>query len=59
MANSLHHTIRKLAEKRPVQPNEFKPNSREIVLRMIDDGRLVKVGKGYMFNEVKNAIQSK
>jgi hypothetical protein len=53
MASSLHDTIRKLAEKRPVMPSEFKPNSRQIVLRMIDDGRLIRKGKGYMYNEVK------
>jgi len=53
MAKSLHDTIRKLSEKRPVTPSEFKPNSREIVLRMIGDGRLIKKGKGYMYNEVR------
>lgn len=51
---SLHQNIKKLAQSpRGLRLSALKPNSREIALRMIESGELIKHGDVYRWYEVR------
>lgn len=51
LSTGLHADLRKLAQRRPVQLKELKPNTREIANRMIASGELVKTERGFVWHE--------
>lgn len=53
LSAGLHADLRKLAQRRPVQLNELRPNTREIAQRMIASGELVKTERGFVWHEVR------
>lgn len=54
LSAGLHADLRKLAQRRPVQLNELRPNTREIAQRMIASGELVKCSEGlYRWHELR------
>lgn len=50
--SGLHHQIRQKAKFGTIKLSELAPNSREIALRMIEKGELIKVGDVYKLNEI-------
>ena len=48
----LHHQVRQKAKFGAIKLSELAPNSREIALRLIAKGELIKVGNVYKLNEM-------
>lgn len=52
---SLHQQIRAKGLNGRVVLADLKPNSREVALRMIASGELIKTNGGYVYHEAKKA----
>lgn len=49
---SLHERVKKKAQNGRLRLSELGPNSREVVLRLIEQGKLIKVGEWYKWSEL-------
>ena len=49
---SLHEKVRKKAKHGRLLLSELGPNSREVALRLVEQGELVKVGEYYVWGEL-------
>ena len=48
----LHMKIKKMAQGGRLRLSQLGPNSREVALRLIEQGRLIKVGEHYVWGEL-------
>ena len=48
----LHVKIKKMAQNGRLRLNELGPNSREVAKRLIEQGKLIKVGDWYKWSEL-------
>lgn len=48
----LHMKIKKMAQGGRLRLSQLGPNSREVALRLIEEGKLVKVGEYYVWGEL-------
>lgn len=48
----LHMKIKKIAQNGRLRLSELEPNSREVAVRMIEQGLLVKVNSYYVWSEL-------
>lgn len=48
---SLHQRIKQKAQHGRLRLSDLKPNSREVALRLIEQGKLIKVGDVYKWHE--------
>lgn len=53
MTGGLHHQIKQKAKFGAIKLNELAPNSREIALRLISEGKLIKCGSVYRWYELE------
>ncbi len=53
MTVGLHHQIKQKAKFGAIKLSELKPNSREIALRLISEGKLIKCGSVYRWHELE------
>ena len=49
---SLHERIKKKAQNGRLRLSELGPNSREVALSLIEQGKLIKVGEHYVWGEL-------
>ena len=49
----LHKIIKERASNGVLRIEALKPNSKEVALRLISEGKLIKKGVGYIWHEVK------
>lgn len=49
----LHKIIKERSSNGVLRIEALKPNSRELALRLIAEGKLIKKGDGYIWHEVK------
>ena len=49
---SLHQRIKQKAQNGKLRLSELAPNSKEVALRMIEQGLLVRVGEFYVWGEL-------
>lgn len=49
---SLHERVKKKAQNGRLRLSELGPNSREVALRLIEQGKLIKVGEWYKWGEL-------
>lgn len=49
---SLHEKVRKKAKHGRLLLSELGPNSREVALRLIEQGKLIKSGQYYIWSEL-------
>lgn len=52
--SGLHHQIKQKATFGAIKLEELAPNSREIALRMISEGKLIKVGDVYKWHQLES-----
>lgn len=50
--SGLHHQIKQKAKFGAVKLEELAPNSREIALRLISEGKLIKVGNVWKWHDL-------
>jgi len=48
----LHMKIKKMAQGGRLRLSQLGPNSREVALRLIEQGKLIKVGEWYKWSEL-------